>query len=375
MSVKLLLNCIRMLLPSIMLFGCGQDQRQTPLPPRAIQWEEVSDEAATQKRVISGIVTSISETVLAFEVSGSVQSVEVNLGDIVQRDQVLARLDPEPLELRVTEAKAQLSKAQALLEEARASVIRYEEAGGAASRRDLERARALRNSHKSQVESAQARLELTHRDLRRSVLKAPFQGTISFRDVDPAMQVASGQSVFKMDNEEQGLRVEVQMPETLIAQVRQGTEVNVRFASGPSIQTEDTTVTAVVSEVGTRAVLGNAFPVRADLIDPPAGIRPGMTAEVIFEFSPFDDDNLEGFMVPIAAILAASSDKFAVFVYTPETSTVTQRTVEVGGVRGNRIAVLKGLAKGDIIATAGVSFLREGQQVTLLNREIMGITP
>ncbi|NNK79810.1 MAG: efflux RND transporter periplasmic adaptor subunit, partial [Litoreibacter sp.] len=52
-----------------------------------------------------------------------------------------------------------------------------------------------------------------------------------------------------------------------------------------------------------------------------------------------------------------------------DNTTVTRRTVTVGGVQQNSIIVLEGLEPGDIIASAGVSFLREGQKVKLLDGE------
>ena len=67
------------------------------------------------------------------------------------------------------------------------------------------------------------------------------------------------------------MRLRQSRPETLIAQVRQGDRVDVAL---PSLE-DDRRYPAVVSEVGTRAGAGNAFPVRVDLVDAPPGVRPG----------------------------------------------------------------------------------------------------
>jgi RND family efflux transporter MFP subunit len=358
------------------LVGCSEEAPPPELPPRAIQWQRVSASLAVDRRVISGIVTAISDTRLAFDVGGTVQSVEVNLGDGVKEGQVLARLDPEPFELAVRDAEAALAEVRALREEARATFSRFEEAArsGAVARQELDGARATRDARNSQFQAAEARLDLARRDLRRSMLRAPFRGVISAREIDPAMKVASGTTAFEMDSEESGLRVEVQMPETLIARVRQGDEVEVGFpAKDPRFDVGDRRFAAVVSEVGTRAGAGNAFPVRADLKDPPPGLRPGMSAEVSFSLPRGEAGlaGLEGFMIPIAAALAEADDRFSVFVYDSESSTVKKRPVRTGGVGDNELAVLEGLAEGDIIATAGVPFLRDGQPVTLLDDQIL----
>lgn len=363
------------------LAACAREEPPPELPPRAIQWERVTSEEVSERRVISGIVTAVSDTQLAFEVGGTVESVDVSLGDVVERDQVLARLDPEPFELAVRDAEAALAEAKALQESARADFARAKNLydSQVISRQEFDRNRARRGSRDSQVEAAEARLNLARRDLRRSVLRAPFGGAISVREIEPAMKLASGQLAFEMDSGEEGLRVEVQMPETLIARVRQGDDVAVSFPSihGAAPGTEEGDWEAVISEVGTRASTGNAFPLRADLVRIPEGLRPGMTAEVTFSL-PRNDRGVgvvDGFLIPANATLAEAEDQFAVFVFDPDASTVRKRAIRPGGVRDNEVAVLEGLEEGEIIATAGVSFLRDGQTVVLLDEQLIRRAP
>jgi RND family efflux transporter MFP subunit len=355
------------------LLGCGEEAPPLELPPRAIQWERVSGTVTGEERVLSGIVTAVSDTRLAFEVGGTVVAVPVALGEAVERGQELARLDREPFELAVRDAEATLTEATAQQTLARTEFERTRSLyrSGVSSRQKLDTALALRDARDSQVDAAQARLDLARRDLRRSVLEAPFAGKISVRAIEPAMKVTSAQTVFEMDSGESGLRVEVQMPETLIARIRLGAEVRVGFPSEGGAN-DGRSFPAVVSEVGARAGVGNAFPVRADLVEAPPGLRPGMTAEVGFGIARDASglSGLEGFLIPIGAALAEADDRFSVFVYDPGSSTVVKTPIQTGGVRDNDIAVLEGLAEGDVIATAGVSFLRDGQPVTLLGDEL-----
>ena len=78
-----------------------------------------------------------------------------------------------------------------------------------------------------------------------------------------------------------------------------------------------------------------------------------------------------GILIPIGAALAEPNDGFSVFVYDGTTSTVSKRRIRRGGVSDNDVAVLEGLEEGEIIATAGVTFLRDGQQVTLVDEQLM----
>jgi RND family efflux transporter MFP subunit len=365
---------LAVLLPTM---GCGEADVAPELPPRAIRWMRVSASVSAETRVISGIVTAVEDTRLAFEVGGTVAEVAVALGDRVQRDDVLARLDPEPFELAVRDAQAELSQAVASQQRARADFERTRKLFEAdvASRQEYDRDRAARDATSSQVEAARARLELAERDLRRSVLRAPYDGSISVKEIDAAMEVASGQTVFEMDSEESGLRVEVQMPETLIMRVRQGDSVKVSFPSVGGQEAADSTFDAVITEVGTRAGTGNAFPVRADLQQRPPDLRPGMTAEVAFSLPRVEADALgiEGVLIPFAAVRAEQDEAFSVFVFDEATSTVKRRAIETGGVRDNDVAVLSGLQDGEIIATAGVSFLRDGQTVRLARERLVRV--
>jgi multidrug efflux system membrane fusion protein len=361
--------------------GCGEEEPPPELPPRSILWKEISASEVGRISVISGVVESIDNTKLAFEVGGIVNTVEVELGDQVTEAQILARLDPEPFELAVTDGEAELASvnariASALADYDRAFTLFKEDVG---SQQDLEHAKARRDALHGKIEAAAARLDLAKRDLRNSVLRAPFDGSISVKEIDPAMKVSSGQVVFEADSGESGLRVEVQMPETLITKIKQGDAVEVSFPSSgvPMTAEDDRRYSAIVTEVGTRADTGNAFPVRSNLREAPAWLRSGMSAEVRFETGSRDSDGSSGsgFLIPMAAVLGEADDMFSVFVFDPDSSTLSKRPIRTGGLRGNEILVVAGLEPGQIVATAGVSFLRDGQEVTLLDKRLVNDEP
>ena len=121
--------------------GCGEPEPVQELPPRAIRWMKVTGDLPAEERVISGIVTAVDETSLAFEVGGTVLDVVVHLGEEVKRDDVLARLDPEPFELAVRNAEADLADIIARRQAAEANYSRtvalFE--ADVASRQDLDR--------------------------------------------------------------------------------------------------------------------------------------------------------------------------------------------------------------------------------------------
>ena len=72
------------------------------------------------------------------------------------------------------------------------------------------------------------------------------------------------------------------------------------------------------------------------------------------------------FMVPVEALVFGPNEETSVFVFDPESSTVRRTAVRLAGSEAKQVAVIAGLEEGSIIATAGASFLRDGQKVVLM---------
>ena len=81
------------------------------------------------------------------------------------------------------------------------------------------------------------------------------------------------------------------------------------------------------------------------------------------------DQGDESYLIPVGALSPGSGDAGNyVFVYDAETSTLRRAAIEDGGIRDSDVVVTSGLQAGDIIAVAGVSFLRAGQKVRLMEQ-------
>jgi hypothetical protein len=81
-----------------------------------------------------------------------------------------------------------------------------------------------------------------------------------------------------------------------------------------------------------------------------------------------------GFLVPLSVLVPevgkVLQNTGTVFRYDDESSTVRKRIIAVGGVRDNRLVITEGIAAGDLLASAGVSYLSDGQKVNLLPLEL-----
>jgi multidrug efflux pump subunit AcrA (membrane-fusion protein) len=154
------------------------------------------------------------------------------------------------------------------------------------------------------------------------------------------------------------------VPETLIQQLTHNAILTIKFPVLPEIK-----MLARVTEIGTRAESANAFPVIVVLQGEHLLLRAGMTAEVEFVFEGVGRTGHKGpvIRIPITAISAGIEQKSYAFVYDKSTQTVHRKEIQTENILNNEVFISSGLQQGDIIATAGIAFLRDGQQVTLID--------
>jgi multidrug efflux system membrane fusion protein len=355
--------------PLLMVNGCGKEEKPEEVI-RSIKWTKVAETTAKQIRMISGTTKPVDQTALSFAVGGTVEKVGVKLGEKVEKGQVLAELDRQPFVLAVKDAEAGLAKAQAIVVERRANYERYVALyeSNNASKAELDEARASFDSAKSQVNAAEAQLGLARRDLRKTKLRSPFNGTISVKEIEPYMEVPVGRAVFGLDGEESGYEVSAAVPDSLLINLSVGDKAEVIF---PTL--DDRRVRGVITELGSRSRSASTYPVTVQLQKQYDDFRSGMSVEVAFEFIPESEtgEPIEtGLAVPLAAILVGEGKAQFVFIYAEQSSTVKKTQIKPLNLRENDVLVEPGALKaGDIIATAGVQFLTDGQKVNLMKEK------
>jgi len=330
---------------------------------RPIKTITVSEQAAEQIRKLSGLVAAVDSSGLSFQVGGQVESVEVDIGDRVKKGQVLAVIDEEPYQLDQNGAEAELVKAKANVVNTQSEYERqkrvYEQGAGAKS--DLDTAEYNYRAARSAVTFQIARLDQAKRNLRKTKLIAPYDGTIAWRAVNPHEEVKVGQKVFEIDAKG-AMEVQLAVPETTIDRIHIDDPTTITFPTLPGESAKGR-----ISFIGSAAVKANAFPVKVELIDPNEKVKPGMTAEANLFMK--DENQQPGYLVPLQAILPApEANRGYAFVYDPGTSTVKKTAVSSRGTEDKKAIVYEGLAAGDIIAVAGASFLADGMKVKLLKQ-------
>jgi len=328
---------------------------------RPIKTITIKEQATDKKLKFSGLVAAVDSSGLSFQVSGQVAAVEVDIGDRVEEDQVLALLDPEPYQLEEDAIRAELKKARDNVTKTKAQYERhkrlYEQGAGAESYVDVSEFNY--KAARSAVDFQMARLDLAKRNLRKTKLISPYSGTIAWRSVQPHEEVQAGQKIFEIDATGK-MEIHLAVPETTIDRIHIDDAATVTFPTLP-----DDTVNGRIAYIGSAAVEANAFPVKVELVDPSDKVKPGMTAEALLTMQA--EKREPGYLVPMQAILPSSeADQGYAFVYDSQTSRLKKTKVDVRGAEEKKTIVTGGLAEGDIIAVAGVSFLSDGLEVKLM---------
>jgi len=325
--------------------------------------------AAPQGRTLSfsGIVRPRVESALGFRVPGKIVGRLVNVGDRVQVDQVIARLDETDLKLAENSARAAVSAAR--------------------SRRDmandnLERAKALLpkaiisqaayDTRSNELDAATSALESTEAQLRQAVnavgyatLKADKAGIITSVSGEPGQVVNAGQPVVALA-EAGETEIAVAVPEQDAATLVIGQPATIALWAGPSTKVEGR-----IREIAGQAdPASRTYAVRIAVGDPPPAMRLGTTATVAL----ISGDNARRTVIPLPALTESDGGTVA-FVVDRSNKVVRKAAVTVTGIAEDGAQIAGGLQEGDMVVTAGVQFLRDGMSIRLPGEPAQTRTP
>lgn len=347
------------------LAGCLSSEppaTQTALP-RVVDTTRVLSANGPEQVTLSGQVRASEHTQLSFEVTGEVRTVLVDVGDTVATGEVLATLDKARYELAYGQALASEREAAAALQEARLDHRRQSDLAerGFGSQSQLDSATAALESARYRHEAAVASRRIAERDLAQTQLKAPFEGTVSQRMVEPAERVSAGQGVLAVISDREGYEVETSVPETLVSRLSPQSE---QAVSIPALGVDR--MAARVHQIGSEPLSANNYPVTLALDETLPGLRSGMTAQVHLSMDePTGAPSGEGFRVPLTSLVYDGTQQ--AHVLRVGTDNRLQRVdLQVLDTTGNHAVVAGPLTPGEQIVARGPEFVAEGEQVSLL---------
>jgi len=328
--------------------GCGKDVEQEKIP--LVKAERVKFSVTAEEKNYSGVVKGRYETDLAFQVGGKVLSRNVQVGDAVNLGQVLMQIDPKDVAEQNRNANAQVQAAQAQLNLAKTNFERYSALfkENAVAEIVLENYKTQYDSAVANYNSAVAAAEQSKNSLGYTSLTANAPGIISKVNAEVGQVVSAGQTVLTLVQTGE-LEVEVNIPENKISEITIGQPCTVSFWAN-NIQLSGT-----VREISPVAdSTSRTFASKISLQNFSDKIKLGMTANVEFFSSPASE-----IVLPLSAIYQTDNQPQ---VWIVEGEKVHLKKISATDFENNSVKV-RGLSEGDLIVTAGVHKLREGQAV------------
>lgn len=346
---------------AVTLSACssGTNGEQAAGPPIPIQVGKPQPREERETVSVSGTVASPDAPAnVSFLVSGRVVQVGPREGDYVTKGQTLAVIDPTEYRLALAAAKAQSDQArvgyQRAEDEHRRMKMLYELKSLAPN--DYLKFKAASDSAAQQYEQAAASEKLARKRLTDATLRAPLNGYISRRSVEPGQMASPGQPAFEIVRLDT-VEVNVGVPETDIHRVRVGQKASVTLPALPGESFEGSVrVINVSADPNTRT-----FMTRITIPNPEYTLRIGMVAEAQIR----GDRTLRMLALPIEAIVRDPQGATIVYVYFPDQKRVYARRVETGGVYGRVIEIKRGLTEEESVVLAGQERLRDGAVVAL----------
>lgn len=317
------------------------DTKRYPL----VRTMTIKDSAFTHYIEIQGNVDT-KENILIFpEYSGVLTQLNVKAGQKVSKGQVLARIDDGGMSAQLAQAEAKLAldkttfdRQKNLWDQKIGSEIQY-----------LQTQTAFQSQQKA-VKQMQAQLAKT-------VIRAPFTGTIDEVIAERGQVVAPGQELFRIVNLG-NMYVTANVPENYLSQLKLGASVEVYLnAIGKTYKGK-------VRQVGTFINPNNrTFGIEISVPNPDNLLRPNQVAVLKIE----DYTSKDALLIPENIIVENATNQKLVFVVTNEQEPkVAQRIIEVGYTSGAMVEVKAGLKAGEVIVTEGAKALADGANVEII---------
>ncbi len=297
----------------------------------------------------SGTIAAREEVLLGVELSGvRVNTVLVEVGQRVKAGQVLLRLDDRTLRVELIQSRAQAKQAQANLTVALANAKRGVELRkrGLTSQSDTDQVNAALLNAEAGVELANAALQASELRLSFATLKAPSDGIISARSVQPGSVVAAGTELLRMiKNGALEWRAELSASDFLRAKVGDSVKV---YTEGASVVG---TLRAIDAGLQMQSRTGVVY---ADVPED-ARLRTGTFAQGRIQLG-----SRNGLVLPATAIV--QRDGYS-YVFTEKDGVVSQKQVQLGATIEQSVEVVSGLDAATGVVAEGGGFLTDGDRV------------
>lgn len=345
---------------ALLLTACKPAPIDTLLEAPDVIIKTINSGLVSDHLYLPAVATAADRSHLSFRLSGEIKELNVRSGETVKAGQVLAILDKTDYNIDVDNARARYNVANSQYRRSKPLVDK-----GLLAKSQFDELAAQRQIALADLELAKLRLSFTE-------LKAPIDGIISRVSVEQFENIQVGQQIFNIHNRS-AVDITVQVPDKLYAkQPNKGLvdkiKASVRLDDGSSYQATVKEFTTEPDPESGAYLVTLTMPMPKDQF-----ILDGMAVEVTTEQSSLGASSQFGMIIPIEAVFnedGDSIDRDEKYVWlVGSDNKVKKQKIITTKATSSGLRVVEGVTTGDRIVIAGVSRLRDGIEVNIINTE------
>jgi len=336
-----------------LLAGCSSEAPGEAPPPRegrrqmAIETVTLAPRAFRETLSATGTLRARESASLQAEVAGVVTGIHFDEGQPVKAGELLVVIDDDEWQAQHERAKARVVLADANEKRQRELL------------RSGDLSQATYDETSANLRVARAELALVEAELKKTQMRAPFDGIVGLREVSVGSYLSPGSPIVRIAAID-ALKLDFSLPERYQELVRAGMPVRFRVSGLPGDFAGTIYAIEPAVDAETRSLL-----LRAEVPNGDGRLRPGAFADVEVVL----DEVPDALLVPAIALVPGLKRQT---VYVVEDGVVREREIEAGLRTAEAVVVERGLSPGERVAVTGLLQLRDGMRVDASERAAGG---
>ena len=339
------------------------DDAENPTAPITVEAVVARMQPLVEEVPVTGTIHPLRQALLSAEVEGLIEELHADIGDRVEKGDLLLKLDPELSAISRDAALAEVARVRETLADSRRRLAELQQlvSKNHVAETLVESLGSEVRERSAQLQAAQVETERLSALLRRHQVEAPFSGTVSLREVDVGEWVEPGTALFELVDTD-ALRADFQVPQRYFSRIQPNTGIRVTLDDG------ETLVARVEHRVPVSRSGSRTFLLRTTVSSNSQGsaLIPGMSASAVLQLK----SDRQGIAVPRDAVLRYPDGRITVWLAAPDSqwdkpTTVVEQQVTTGLSFNGMIEIKSGMKPDQRVVVRGNESLQAGQKVIL----------
>lgn len=345
---------------SLMILSCGSEDKKVVAdnaPTIPVKVAKVQVNINNQYLAVSGKIQASKSADISTRMMGFVSKVHVNVGDMVQKGQLLIAINNADLQAKKAQIDAGVTQAETAFKNAEKNYNRFKNlfASNSVTQKEMDDMTANYQMTKAGLESAKQMKNEINAQFAYSNITAPFNGIITSKNVENGDMANPGMLLISIEAPKE-FEVMAMVPETEISQIKTGTSVDVL------VKSIDITLKGKVTEVSTSAKnTGGQYLVKINLEKTNTNILSGMFTTVQFPV----DRKVKSEMVLIPTKALVKNGQLSGVYTLSQSNTALLRWLRLGRVYGDTVEVLSGLSASESYIISAEGKLFNGAKISI----------